>query len=230
MSIEYHVVPDNLLCEVLYFSSRALSVRKKEVGCPGHDSLISERVPAPFVQLWSWWGERGQPNTKNTNAQQMQEYKITKNIQKESACSVCPTQITKARKKRSKKRNWRVTIFLLHRQKTMESKRLIRRTVTVLPLHNNCASSIAYYCKDNQSAPTLYPNIRFLWGPEFRRCTDNSHLIRKIVLEWPEMIFTVGICQTSLWNSSKNKYELSARPRPKTPINPKHLCWKWCIM
>ena len=179
---EYHVVADNLLCEVLYFSSRALSVRKKEVGCPGHDSLISERVPAPFVQLWSWWGERGQPNTKNTNAQQMQEYKITKNIQKESACSVCPTQITKARKKRSKKRNWRVTIFLLHRQKTMESKRLIRRTVTVLPLHNNCASSIAYYCKD-QSAPTLYPNILFLWGPEFRRCTDKSHLIRKIVLE-----------------------------------------------
>ena len=80
---------------------------------------------------------------------------------------------------------------------------LIHKIATVFPLHNNCASSIAYYCKDDQSAPTLYPNILFLWGPEFRRCTDKSHLIRKIILKWPEMIFTVGTCQISLWNPSK---------------------------
>ena len=32
--------------------------RSKGGGRPGHDSLISERVLAPFVQLWSlwWWG------------------------------------------------------------------------------------------------------------------------------------------------------------------------------
>ena len=167
--LEDHIVADNLLCEVLYFSSRALSVRKKEVGCPGHDSSISERVPAPFVQLWAWWGERGQPNTKIQIPTKIR-IENYQNIQKESACSVFPTQIPLARKKQSTKGNWRVTIFFFIGKKPLESNRLIYQLIIVIPLHNNCASSIAYYCKDNQSAPTL--NIRFLWGPGFRRCKD----------------------------------------------------------
>ena len=140
------------------------------------------------------------------------KYQI-QNYQKytERECSVCPTQITMARKKQSTKKIWRATIFLLPRQKI--SLRIYCVLLQRWPIRTDPVSQHPVY---------LRTRVQEVHGQITSNPQNHTKMARNDFHCWnlPNIIM----------KPEQNKYERSARPWPITPIKPKHLCWKWCIM